>query len=333
MTRYLSAEDVTATVTVEVALRAARTAFEMEAAGESTVPARIDVPSPHGFLRVMPAVLGDRMGLKMMTLVRGVGTRYLVALYDVATGELLALLDAGELTRLRTAACTAVAAGLMVGEPPTEIGLIGTGFEAAGHLRTLASIWPLQTVHVFSPSAARREGFATRLSHELSLDVRPLPTAAEVTAKAPVLVLATKSAAPVLDGSTVPAGAVVLSIGSTRPDLRELDLTTLRRTGTLVVDDAVQVAAESGDVIEGFAAGALTRERLVPVSRALAEPSSLARESSRDLLVFKSVGTAAQDLRLAEEIRRAAVDQGIGRDLGDLAGLKPFAATASGSRR
>ncbi|MGW7824087.1 ornithine cyclodeaminase family protein [Streptomyces puniciscabiei] len=329
MTRYLSAEDIAATATPELALRAARATFAMQAAGLAVMPPRIDVPSSRGFLRVMPAVLGERMGLKMMTLVRGVGTRYVVALYDAATGELLALLDASELTRLRTAACTAVAASLMVHEPPTEIGLIGTGFEAAGHLHALAALWPLARVHVFSPSVERRTAFAERLGAVLDLDIRPAASVDEVTENAATLVLATKSSEPVLDGTTPPAGAVLLSIGSTRPDLRELDLAALRRTGTLLVDDVAQVEAESGDVIEAVGEGVLDTERMVPVSRALTEPSVLVRGEDRDLLVFKSVGTAIQDLRLAEEIRRAAEERGLGRELGELAPLKPFAATTA----
>src|SRR5262245_42073600 len=83
-------------------------AFRREAADRTTLVPRADVSSGHGFIRVMPAVLDEVIGVKVMTLAEGVGTRYLTLLYDAKSGELLALFDADELTRQRTAATTAL---------------------------------------------------------------------------------------------------------------------------------------------------------------------------------------------------------------------------------
>lgn len=326
MTLYLNADDIRAVADPEVTLKAAETACQAEAAGLTSVPPRMDAPSRRGFLRVMPAVLDGAMGLKVMTLVEGVGTRYLVLLYDVETGALLAVLDADEITRLRTAACTALAGRIMVDGAPTVLGLVGSGFEAGGHLRILAALWPLGEAVVYSPSPERRTAFAAGMSAELGITVRAVDTTAEAVAASDTVVLATKATEPVVDGTAFRPGSVVLSIGSTRPDLRELDLATLARTGSLVVDDAVQVAGESGDVIDGLGTGALTEDRLVPIATALTEPGSLVREPGRDLLAFKSVGTASHDLALAGAVLEAARAAGRGRDLGELSSLKPFAA-------
>jgi ornithine cyclodeaminase/alanine dehydrogenase len=328
MTLHLEAEDVRALATHEVTAAAARAALDAERAGEVVVPARLDVDLPRGFLRVMPAAVGDVMGLKVMTLVRGVGNRYVILLYGQATGELLAVLDADEVTRLRTAATTALAAQLLAPAGVTRLGMVGSGFEAAGHLRALARLWPLEHVAVFSPSAERREAFARALGDELGLDVRPVGTVAEAVGDVPVSVLATKATEPVVDGAALPPGAVVLSIGSTRPDLRELDRGTLRRAGTLLVDDARQVARESGDIIDALAGGALTEDRIVSMAAAAGAPDRVRTEPGRDVLVFKSVGTAVQDLALSRELLAAARDAGRGRDLGELTRLKPAPAPA-----
>jgi alanine dehydrogenase len=328
VTLFLDGEDIQQLATDEVCRLAAKNALDAETAGRTQLPPRIDVPSESGFLRAMPAVLDDVMGLKVMTLVRGAGTRYLVLLYSVAGGDLLGVFDADELTRLRTATFTAVAAELMVDAPPSRLAVIGSGFEAEGHLRALARSWKLVSVSVFSPSAERRTAFAQRMGIEIGVPVEPRDSVAGAVADAEVVVLATKSTEPVLDGSQLPEGITVLSIGSTRPDLRELDAATLRRSGTVVVDDPAQVMAESGDIIDGIGEGALEASRLVPLSAVARDRSLLRREAGRDLLTFKSVGTALQDLSLARQVLQAAQACGRGRELGELASLKPFAARA-----
>ncbi|MBF8191955.1 ornithine cyclodeaminase family protein [Nonomuraea sp. K274] len=327
MTLHLSGSDIRELATDDVVLAAARSVLDAESHGRTELPPRIDVPSGSGFVRVMPAVLGDVMGVKVMTLAEGLGTRYLVLLYDVASGRLLGMFDADELTRLRTAAYTLVAGELLGAAGHRRLGLVGSGFEATGHLRLMARRWPVEQVLVYSRSAARREGFAARMSEELGIDVRAVETAREATGT-PLVVLATKSREPVVDGADLAPGAVVLSIGSTRPDLRELDRATLARAGTLLVDDDRQVLQESGDVIDAIEHGALPEDRVVPAARAALDPASVRRTDGRDLLVFKSVGTALQDLSLARSLLDAARAREAGRDLGEICELKPFAGAA-----
>jgi ornithine cyclodeaminase/alanine dehydrogenase-like protein (mu-crystallin family) len=273
----------------------------------------------------MPAVLDDVMGLKIMTLVEGVGNRYLVLLYEVKTGELLALFDADELTRVRTAATTALAAKLLCGDKPiTQLGIIGTGFEAVGHLEFFASSFPLRQVVAYSPNAERRAAFAQKMSHELGIDVQAAATSTAALANMPVVVLATKAKVPVIDGNDFSPGAVVLSIGSTRLDLRELDNRTLERAASLAVDDKDAVLHESADIVDSIAAGAFSSDHIVSLGQLsagqLLEPAS----GKRDLIVFKSVGTALQDLALARELYFDSNFKASGRDLGELSTLKPF---------
>jgi ornithine cyclodeaminase/alanine dehydrogenase len=324
MTLYLSGEDMRSIATHDLTMTAARAAVEAERAGRTVVPPRLDVDLERGFLRVMPAAFNDLMGLKVMTLVRGLGTRYLILVYSQTSGELMAMLDADEVTRLRTAATTAFAGELLAPGGARTLALVGSGFEAEGHLRAFAQLWELEEVLVYSRAQERREAFAARMGQELGIEVRAVSSTAEAIGAAPVSVLATKATEPVVDGADFREGAVVLSIGSTRPDLRELDQTTLRRSATLLVDDPRQVKLESGDIIDGLDCGALTDERIVGM--AAAHDRTFAAGGDRDLLAFKSVGTAIQDLALASAAIDAANACGRGREIGELTRLKPFAA-------
>lgn len=336
MTLLLTRDDVVELLTDQAAVDAVRGCFEAEAKGDTRLPVRLDTPSPTGFIRVMPSVLDHVMGAKIMTLVEGRGTRYLVMLYGTDDGDLLALIDADELTRLRTAATTALAAEQLVPEPPRELGVLGTGFEARGHLRMLARRWGLRRAVAYSRSAANRAGFARQMHAELGLQVEPATSVEAVLDACATVLLATKSKAPVLEGGALRPGAVVLSIGSTRPDLRELDRATLRRSRVLLVDAVEQVLSECGDVIDAVEHGAIPTSRIVPLAEVCAgrrpDPptSGAGGEDGRDLLTFKSVGTALQDLALARVVYERALATGRGRDLGVVTRLKEF--SAGGSR-
>lgn len=323
MTLHLDSGVIRQLCDAEVAFDAAQRALDGQRAGRFQLPTRIDVNVPTGFFRAMPAALGDYMGAKLMTLARGVGNRYLLLVYRQESGELLATLDASEVTRLRTAATTALAGRLLRPEGTNVLGLVGSGFEAEGHLRAFAQLWPLEKVRVFSRSAQRRRDFAARLGAELGIDVEPAAEVAEVTGASPVTVLCTKAVAPVVDGVTFAPDAIVLSIGSTRPDLRELDDATFARSRAVLVDDVATVLAESGDVASAVVSGAIGRESLVSMAEWSADRALANQE--RDLLVFKSVGTALQDLALATVLIECAADRGLGRDIGDITELKSAA--------
>jgi ornithine cyclodeaminase/alanine dehydrogenase-like protein (mu-crystallin family) len=319
MTLHLDSSTIKELCDEEVAYQAAQLALDAQRAGRHRLPPRIDVNVPTGFFRAMPAALGDYLGAKIMTLAKGVGNRYLLLVYRQETGELLATLDAAEVTRLRTAATTALAGRLLCPGGTDVLGLIGTGFEAEGHLRAFARLWPLTKVLAFSRSAERRQAFAARMSADLGIDVVGVDDAGQAISS-PVTVLCTKATEPVVDGDGFAPGSVVLSIGSTRPDLRELDDATFARARRVLVDDVTQVLAESGDVASALAAGAVTADALVSMPDW--DPLDVPSESSRDLLVFKSVGTALQDLALGAALIAGAQRRGLGRDLGEITELK-----------
>jgi ornithine cyclodeaminase/alanine dehydrogenase-like protein (mu-crystallin family) len=325
VTRFLGPADFEGRITEKMALAAMERAFALEAAGRGNLVSRIDMPSTNGFLRIMPAVLDDVMGLKVMALAEGLGTRYLVLLYEAKTGELLALLDADELTRYRTGATTALAGRLMVSSPPRRLGLIGSGFEAVGELRALAALWPLEQVDVFSPTRERRERFAKTMQGELDIEVRAVASSRAAVADQDVVTLATKSSTPVIDGADLASGSVVLSIGSTRPDLREIDRQTLARAGTVVGDAPLQLAVESGDIADALESGVLTPDRMVALCELCAGRAQLHTDDDHDLRVFKSLGTAFQDLAMAQVVYQHARDHGYGTDLGEVSSIKPFA--------
>jgi ornithine cyclodeaminase/alanine dehydrogenase len=318
MALLLREEDYRGLLDWGLAFDSLRSAMKLEAAGRASLPPRLNTGSKESWLRLMPAGLdsedGDaRMGFKAMNKAKGV--RYIVMLYEPKSGELLCVMDAARLTRVRTAAVTALACEAVRPGELEEIGLFGSGYEAASHVEAFKALYPsLHRVTVFSPNEERREAFAASMADELGVEVEPVGEP-ERAAKAPVVVLATKARTPVVKCDWFEPGTLVLSIGSTRLDLRELDEKVFARTTWCLCDTPDGVADESGDVKAALEGRYLKGDQLVRMCEVVAGSRSL-EWPPQDLMIFKSVGTALQDLAVGGKVYERCLEEGRGVDLG-----------------
>lgn len=279
------------------------------------MPPRLNTAAPNGWLRLMPALLDGTMGFKAMNLNSQTGVRYLLLLYEAETGELSAILDAAIVTRLRTAALTAIACETLQEGPVPELGLFGSGYEAESHVDALKMRYPeLERLVVHSPRAERRESFAARVGERHGIEVEAVADP-ETAAQVPVVCLATKAKEQVVQDEWFPPGTLVLSIGSTRLDLRELDARMFARCEHVLCDSPEQLARESGDVRAALEAGYLREDQLIRVADVVSGSAEV-RRSGGDLRIFKSVGTALQDLAVGRALLQGCADAGRGLDLG-----------------
>jgi ornithine cyclodeaminase/alanine dehydrogenase len=308
----LSAEDVRAELEAPAAIDAVEAVLTQEVSSRARAPARVTVETDHGWLRVMPGVAFGGAGrpvtgAKIIALARGGGLSYLLLLYDERSAELLAMMDASVLTQLRTGAVSAAFVRQACPGGVPDLGLFGSGFEARGQLQMIAHAVRVARARIYSRDPARREAFAREMSAALGIPVEAVENP-EAVAAAPLVVLATRATAPVIEGRWFRPGAVVVSIGSTRPELREVDVETIRRAGRIIVDHTDQAAAESGDIRAGMEEGAVTESDLVELGRVLAGTLPLRVADSR-LVLFKPSGTAVEDLAIGrlvyERCRRA----------------------------
>jgi alanine dehydrogenase len=320
MTMLYRDSDLEALLTPRLAVDALEEAFMLEADDRTIVPGRLNADAPGGWIRLMPAAIDatngrSALGFKAMNLNQSTGVRYITVLYDADSGDLEAIMDAARLTRVRTAAVTAIACRNMRPQSLTELGLFGSGHEAQSHAEVFKALFPeLERIVVYSPTRERRESFAAHWTERLGIDVVAAghPKAA---ATAGVVVLATKAKEVVADAEWFAAGTLVLSIGSTRPELRELDEAIFRRARWCVGDAPGQLVEESGDVKAAIAAGSLAPERMVGLSDLVAGAARVEWPPD-DLLIFKSVGTALQDLAVSRAVHGAGLEAGVGLDLG-----------------
>lgn len=294
-------------------------ALRDQARGGAVMPPRMNLESGPTWLRVMPAMVPSAgvMGLKVFHGVPEGGVRYLVALYDMNGGSVLGLLDACYLTAARTAATSAVAARRLGTGGPVRLGVLGSGLEAQTHCEALATVNELTEIRVYSPRVERRHAFAEKIGSALGVPTMPCERPEVAVAEADLIVVATNtgpSMAIACRAEWLSPGQLVLAIGSTNPNLRELDTDVLHRADRLVFDaDPTQVAEESADVMAFCAeGGSLQTVALLPDLLADGSPGEA---SPNGLTVFKSVGTAVQDVVAAAIVHRRAKGLGLGVEI------------------
>jgi alanine dehydrogenase len=277
-------------------------------------PPRVVTRGEGSWLRALAAAPPNAryMGAKVFGFGRAKSVSYLIALFEQETGALAALVDANLITAYRTAATSAVAVDRMAPAGPAALGVLGSGLEAQMHVRAIASTRPIAALAVFSPTPAKREAFADRLGSELGIRCQAVASAEQAVAGASIVVAAARSRdeTPILRGGWLREGMLVVSIGSTLPEQREIDEEVVAACDLIICDIPEEVIHETGDMLAARAAGVAFEHKIVSLNELMtgraAEKLAAARRP-----MFKSVGAAIQDIVVAELVVTKAVAAGL----------------------
>jgi len=294
----LRESDVASLLTMPDCLRAVEEAFRRQDAGLVQNHPRRRLRPPAGILHCMEAVdmgLG-RMGLKVYTSYRA-GTRFLVLLYDSASGELLAILEADRLGQMRTGAATGVAVRHMARADARSLGLIGAGWQAEAQALAVAEVRDLREARVFSRTPGNRARFAERMADRLGCPVIPVDSAV-AAAECDIVVTATTSRTPVLEGSWLRQGTTVCAVGSNSLARAEIDRMVVARADRVVVDSIEQARMEAGDLL-GPAEGGQFRWEQARELREVVAGRWPGRGTAEEICLFKSCGLALEDVAAA----------------------------------
>ncbi|MFD8718905.1 ornithine cyclodeaminase family protein [Streptomyces sp. NPDC059629] len=315
MTIFLTDADVRAAFGWPEAVAALRAAYSAPP-DEARFPPRTMARGEGLWLRTLSGVPGDGapMGAKLIAASpRNRRASYLIPLFDQETAELLALLDGNAITGFRTAATSALAADALAPVGPLKAGVIGSGFEAQHHVRALAAVRELSSVTVFSPNPAGRTRFTERLA-DLGVPLYQADSAEAAVEDAALVLCAARSRDERPTLRQVRAGTTVVSIGSTLPEQRELGTEVMARAALIVADQVHEVAHETGDLIAAKEAGADFAGKLVGLADVISGRTP-GRSDPDAIVVYKSVGSAVQDLAVAAMCVRRAAGLSLGTEL------------------
>ncbi len=317
MALILREDDVRRVLTMPEAMAALDVAFREWGSGtaSNTNRQRIVLREQQCVLHVLPAAVPafDALGFKAYTAAPG-KARFLINVYSAATGELLALIEADWLGRMRTGAATGLATYYLARADASTVGMIGTGNQAVTQLMGVAEARKMSTARVWGRNRERLEAFCAEMTDRLSVPVLPADDAEEAVRGADIVVTITSSREPVLHGSWLKPGAHVNAAGSNWHNRRELDDEAVTRADVIVADSVSQAQSEAGDLIIPASTGKLYWQRVRELSAVVAGKAP-GRQSDSAITIFKSLGLGIEDIAVAAQVYKLARAQGLGEEV------------------
>ena len=291
---FFGAGDVRRAVSPSAAYDAVREAFVAHARGEWTMQPKLYVTNyPAGDFRAMPALGGGHALLKWVTSfpdnpARGLPTvTGLVLLSDAETGMLVAVLDAGAITALRTGAAAAVAVDALAAGGD-EVAVVGAGVNGAAAARTLAARG--RSVIVWDVEPGRARGVAEEIGGRVA-------TSRDEALAASSVVTVTPGREVLFPDDSLRAGQHVSLMGADGPGKAEIAVAELARAH--VFCDEWEQASHGGELAAAVDAGVLGRADVTELGQVLAGDAE-GRASDVDITLFDSTGLAIQDLAVAK---------------------------------
>ena len=294
--KLLTEEDVTRLLSPAAAVEAIEACFERMARGSVSNKPRYRLPLEAGQLAVMAASdleLGYA-GAKVYAGFRE-GVQFVVLLFRADRPELVAVLEADMLGRLRTGAASAVAAKYLARPGATSLGVIGCGSQAHTQVACIRAALPgIERVVAYCRTEEHLRAFCEAHGAEAGESARD-------SAECDVVVTVTTSPDPVLRGDWLREGALVCAVGANDGRKRELDNVVLERATFVCCDSIEDARLESADLIEPVEKGVLDWLEVHELQEVVGGQTT-GRQSDGDIVVFKSNGLAAWDVAAAAAV-------------------------------
>lgn len=281
----------------------------------TTTPLRTTVDRNGNSLMLMPSLMDDVWGLKILTLYPDNpkrGEQFIhgaVFLIDGKNGEFVSMFNGGGLTALRTGAVGGLGVRTLAGHGVSHLGLLGAGVQGYWQVRFACAARNFKDVYIYDTSAPRIVNYQRRLASD-GIEVKIAQSANEVVENSDVVIAATNSKVPLFDwreGEKNFGGKLFVAIGSYRLDMRELP-DELIANADLVCVDTLHALDETGDLIVPIEKGMIERRKVFPLSDVLGKNEASARSGTT---VYKCVGGAVFDLFTARKIFETSVGENV----------------------
>jgi len=324
-TLLLTRSDVRALLDMDACIAAVDAAFRAQATGATLPSGVLGTHVPGGGFHVKTAGIGGagarayfaakiNANFPANPARRGLPTiQGVISLHDASDGVLLALLDSMEITTLRTAAATAVAARYLARRDARVLTVLGCGTQGRSQLLALSRVRSIERVFAWDLEPAAAERYADEMARTLGRDVRSVAEYRESVAASDLVVTCTPSHRPLLSASDVPSGCFVAAVGADSEDKQELAPDLLAR-GVVVVD-VLEQCARIGDLHHALASGVMRREDVHAELADVVSGRRPGRGSASEITIFDSTGTALEDVAVAALVYERAVDAGRGTEL------------------
>jgi alanine dehydrogenase len=310
--QYINNEKIKSLLPMLACIRVMETMFRDLAEGRILQPLRslIWLPDRSGLLGMMPSYAQgpNIIGVKLITVFHANGPAGLpshqgiVILFEATHGTPLLLLDAAEITAIRTAAASALATRLLAREDATTLAIIGTGEQAERHIESISLIRPIDTIWCWGRNPEHAQALRDRLAARYPIHVAA--TAQAAVEAADIVCTVTSAAKPVVEGRWLKPGTHLNVVGSCTPNNREVDSKAIE-ISSLFTDRYESLFKEAGDFLIPKQEGVITEAQVKGELGEVLTAAKPGRTSHAEVTLFKSLGIAAEDLYSAWHIYKS----------------------------
>jgi ornithine cyclodeaminase/alanine dehydrogenase-like protein (mu-crystallin family) len=305
--RYIDREEVARRLTYEVCIPIVREAMIALSRGETKQLLRSIILLSEGrMFGVMPGAMGASapFGAKLISVfqenfAKGKQSHQgLVILFDPETGAPVCVVDAGEITAIRTAAASAVATGALARQDARRLAILGYGEQATTHARAISKVRDLESISIWGRSRERARAFAERMQAELAVPVGTASDVEEAVGEADIICTVSSAVEPILKGAWVRAGTHLNLVGSSHAGPVEVDNDLVVRS-RFIADSREGVLKQGAEFLRAKAAGLIGDDHIVAEIGQVLAGEIEGRRSAQEITAYKSLGHVVQDLASA----------------------------------
>jgi len=320
----ISREDIEKILTMEETINEVEKAFKNLSLGKVIMPIRSNIPLKKysGIIYYMPAYIeeNDALAVKVVS-VHSENYKYnlpttqaTILLNEAKTGRLLAIMEGGYITAMRTGAASGVATKYLAKRNAKTAGIFGAGIQARTQLWALTKVRDLEKAYVYDVKRDVMEKYAEEMSRKLGIDIKPVTDPKKLVEESEIICTATTSKTPVFNGEWLIEGTHINGIGAHTPDARELDTITIKRS-KVVVDSYEACLKEAGELIIPINEGEITKDKIYAELGEIVAGLKSGRVNDKEITLFKSVGLAIQDAATALKVYEKALENKVGREV------------------
>jgi ornithine cyclodeaminase/alanine dehydrogenase-like protein (mu-crystallin family) len=236
-----------------------------------------------------------------------------LSLHDARDGRLLALMDSMEITTIRTAAASAVAAKYLARSDSRIMMIIGCGIQGKSQLRAISRVCAIERAFASDVDAARAASFASDMSDAHGITVTAVPHYRDSLRECDIIVTCTPAREALIDREDVSPGTFIAAVGTDSEVKQEIAPGLL--ASSTVVADVLDQCALIGDLHHAFASGVMRREDVHAELADVVCAKRSGRTTREEITVFDSTGTALEDVAAAAVVYERAVSKGLGMEI------------------
>ena len=264
------------------------------------------IPGENGLLSMMPGYVNkqDIMGIKSVSVYpenANIGLEShqgSVTLFNALNGTPLAIMEAGQITAIRTAAVSGLATRILAKKNSKILAILGSGIQARTHIEAMTTILNLEEIRVWSKNKKNAKRLVEEQRKKYAIPFRPFDTVNEAIYNADIICTTTAAVEPILQGNFLMQGVHINAVGSSVRNTRELDGFAIKLS-KLYVDKIESTINESGDFLIAKQEGTIDDNHIIGTLGEILTKQKKGRNNTNDITLFKSLGLAVEDIATA----------------------------------